>query len=191
MEIIMKNGQVALALAGGYILGRAHKMRWALALAGATAAGKGLGAGRIAAGAAKSPELARLTQDLRGQLATAGRKAAVATASNRIDSLSDRLQSRAESLRTKPGAEEPEEPEDEAGAEEPEEPEDEADADEPDAYEESDDEEADDEEPDDEESEKSEKKQATAKKRAPARKTSSRQPQKKAAGRSTRRNGGR
>jgi hypothetical protein len=160
----MKNGQVALALTAGYALGRTHKMRWALALAGITAAGKGLGAGRLAAGAAKSPELSRLTQDVRSQLMSAGRKAVVATASNRIDSLSDRLQSRAESLRAKPDTEETEEPEepDEAA----EEAEDEEDTDETEADEEVEEDQA-------------------PKKRAPAKKTSSRAPRKKTSSRSS------
>jgi hypothetical protein len=151
-------------LTAGYALGRTHKMRWALALAGITAAGKGLGAGRLAAGAAKSPELSRLTQDVRSQLMSAGRKAVVATASNRIDSLSDRLQSRAESLRAKPDTEETEEPEepDEAA----EEAEDEEDTDETEADEEVEEDQA-------------------PKKRAPAKKTSSRAPRKKTSSRSS------
>ncbi|WP_406301312.1 hypothetical protein OHA61_01600 [Streptomyces sp. NBC_00885] len=163
----MKNGQVALALTAGYALGRTHKMRWALALAGITAAGRGMGAGRLAAGAAKSPELSRLTHDVRDQLMSAGRKAVVATASNRIDSLSDRLQSRAESLRTKPEAEETEEDEE---PEEIEETEDEEDADERDMDEEAEEEQA-------------------PKKRAPAKKTSSRAPRKKTSSRSSQRSG--
>jgi hypothetical protein len=163
----MKNGQVALALTAGYALGRTHKMRWALALAGITAAGKGLGAGRLAAGAAKSPELSRLTQDVRSQLMSAGRKAVVATASNRIDSLSDRLQSRAESLRAKPDTEETEEPEEpDEAAEEAEEAEDEEDTDETEADEEVEEDQA-------------------PKKRAPAKKTSSRAPRKKTSSRSS------
>ncbi|MEU3920057.1 hypothetical protein [Streptomyces sp. NPDC029004] len=163
----MKNGQVALALTAGYALGRTHKMRWALALAGITAAGRGLGAGRLAAGAAKSPELSRLTHDVRDQLMSAGRKAVVATASNRIDSLSDRLQSRAESLRAKPEAEETEEDEE---PEDIEETEDEEDADERDVDEEAEEEQA-------------------PKKRAPAKKTSSRAPR-KTSSRSSQRSGG-
>ncbi|TQK42651.1 hypothetical protein FBY35_4079 [Streptomyces sp. SLBN-118] len=161
----MKNGQVALALTAGYALGRTHKMRWALALAGITAAGRGMGAGRLAAGAAKSPELSRLTHDVREQLMSAGRKAVVATASNRMDSLSDRLQSRTESLRVKPEAEETEE------SEEPE-----------------DREETPDEEDTEEEDEGAEEEQAP-KKRAPAKKTSSSSPRKKPSGASSRRSG--
>ncbi|WP_405605017.1 hypothetical protein OG741_36680 [Streptomyces sp. NBC_01410] len=167
----MKNGQVALALTAGYALGRTHKMRWALALAGITAAGRGMGAGRLAAGAAKSPELSRLTHDVRDQLMSAGRKAVVATASNRIDSLSDRLQSRAESLRTKPEAEETEEDEEPEEIEETEDEEDEEDADERDMDDEAEEEQA-------------------PKKRAPAKKTSGRAPRKKTSSRSSQRSGG-
>ncbi|MCZ4507359.1 hypothetical protein O3Q52_03880 [Streptomyces sp. ActVer] len=118
----MKNGQVALALAGGYFLGRAHKMRWALALAG-MAAGSRLrpGGGGAATKLLKSPEINKLTQTVRNELLSAGKTAAVAAAGSRIDSLSDRMQRRASSLRAGPEAEEPEDNEEEPRDEEEEE----------------------------------------------------------------------
>ena len=104
------NGQVGLALAGGYLMGRRHKMRLALTLAG-MAAGRRLASGRPTAGLgqAKSSELGKLTKEVRGQLVSAGRTAAVSAASQRIDALSDRLEARATSLRAAPGESEAEE----------------------------------------------------------------------------------
>jgi hypothetical protein len=110
----MKNARVALAFAGGYLFGRGHRVRSALALAG-VAAGKRLASGRAPAGAEqlKSTELGRLAREVRGQLMSAGRTAAMSAASNRIDSLSDRLEKRASSLRSGPDgakAEKPQKP---------------------------------------------------------------------------------
>jgi hypothetical protein len=115
----MNNSQVALAVGTGYLLGRMRKKRLMLTLAG-LAAGKRLSgtdmAGELLKGA---PGVGGLADNVREQLLSAGKRAAVAAASSRIDELSDRLQSRAASLRTRPGkaeqaAEEPpEEPEEE------------------------------------------------------------------------------
>lgn len=101
----MKNAQAALALATGYLLGRSHKGRLALALAG-MAAGRRLRAAGGGHGAEllKSPEVNRLVEDVRGQLFDAGRAAAVHAAGRRIDSLSDRLEQRTAALRSVPGA---------------------------------------------------------------------------------------
>jgi len=57
---------------------------------------------RTPLGAAGGP-LEKLTGDLRSQLIDAGKSVAMAAASDRIDSLSDKLQERAESMRA-PGA---------------------------------------------------------------------------------------
>ena len=100
----MKNITVAAALGAGYLLGRSHKTKLALALAG-VAAGKRLKAGAGPTGRAgellkSSPQVEELIESLRGELVEAGKKAAVAAASKRVDSLSDRLQQRADSLRT-------------------------------------------------------------------------------------------
>jgi outer membrane biosynthesis protein TonB len=119
----MKNGQVPVALASAYLLGRSHKMRWALPLAG-IAAGSRLrpGGGGIGANLLKSPEINKLTQTLRDELLSAGKTAAVAAVGSRIDSLSDRMQRRASSLRAGPEAEEPPDEEEEPRGEEEEEP---------------------------------------------------------------------
>ncbi|WP_286253833.1 hypothetical protein [Streptomyces graminofaciens] len=119
----MKNGQVSVALASAYLLGRSHKMRWALPLAG-IAAGSRLrpGGGGIGANLLKSPEINKLTQTLRDELLSAGKTAAVAAVGSRIDSLSDRMQRRASSLRAGPEAEEPPDEEEEPRGEEEEEP---------------------------------------------------------------------
>lgn len=95
----MKSGvPIMLGIAGGYLLGRSRKMKWALVIGG-------LVAGKRAGGMAgellgSSPELSKLTNDVRGRLLEAGRSAAMAAASNRLDSFSDRLHERAESLVT-------------------------------------------------------------------------------------------
>ncbi|TLS44530.1 hypothetical protein FE633_19695 [Streptomyces montanus] len=99
------NGQVGLAFASGYLMGRNHRMRLALTLAG-VAAGKRLVSGQAPAGLGqvKSSELGKITHEVRSQLVSAGRTAAVSAASQRIDALSDRLEARATSLRAVPGA---------------------------------------------------------------------------------------
>ncbi|MDT0541685.1 hypothetical protein [Streptomyces lonegramiae] len=95
------NGQVALAFTSGYLFGRGHRMRSALALAGLTA-GRRLVAGRGAMGPQQlsSSELGKLSHEVRDQLMAAGRSAAMSAASHRIDALSDRLEQRAEALRS-------------------------------------------------------------------------------------------
>ncbi|MGA5701477.1 hypothetical protein [Peterkaempfera bronchialis] len=114
----MNNGQVALAVGASYLLGRLHKARWALALAG-VAAGRRLRSGKGAGGLLKAPaQLGELAGTVRGQLLSAGKKAAVAAASSQIDKLSDRLEDRAASLRSGPGRPEADQ---EAEDEEPEE----------------------------------------------------------------------
>jgi hypothetical protein len=95
------NGQVALAFTSGYLFGRGHRMRSALALAGLTA-GRRLVLGRGVMGPiqGKSSELGKLSHEVRDQLVAAGRSAAMSAASHRIDALSDRLEQRAEALRS-------------------------------------------------------------------------------------------
>ncbi|MEU3498840.1 hypothetical protein ABZ747_35805 [Kitasatospora cineracea] len=137
----MKNSKLAAAVVGGYFLGRWHKARWALALAG-LAAGKristnpGVLIGQLLE---SSPQLRGLVDEMRGDLTEAGKNAVVAAASNRMGSLTDRLQQQTEAVRDRTAArdrdeesddsepdEETEEPEDEEPEdEEPEEPEDE------------------------------------------------------------------
>src|SRR3954447_15660248 len=72
--------RVALGVAGGYFLGRTKKMKLALALAGMAAGKRAGGPGQLLAQGTKllgqSPELSRLTDELRGRLLDAGKGAA-------------------------------------------------------------------------------------------------------------------
>ncbi|MGW3565154.1 hypothetical protein ACWDSL_14910 [Streptomyces sp. NPDC000941] len=107
----MKNIQAALVFTGGYLVGRTHKMRWAITLAGLTAGRRLLSGGDVAdGGQAKSPGLGRLGQELRGELMAAGRSAAISTISNRMNSMSDALGEWALALRPGPNGQEPDEP---------------------------------------------------------------------------------
>jgi hypothetical protein len=100
----MKCGsQIAVGIVGGYLLGRSHKTRLAVLMALAAAAGRlpvdpGDLLRRTPLGAEGGP-LDKLTGDLRGQLVDAGKSVAMAAASSRIDSLSDKLQQRADRMR--------------------------------------------------------------------------------------------
>ncbi|MFF0816681.1 hypothetical protein ACFYVR_16240 [Rhodococcus sp. NPDC003318] len=90
---------LAAGVGAGYVLGRTHRMKLALMLAGGALTGRlPTGPGGLmkqATGAlGSSTELGRLTESVRGELAGAARAAAVAAAANRIDALSDRLQHR-------------------------------------------------------------------------------------------------
>src|SRR5579859_7826465 len=116
----MKTGaQVGLAVAAGYVFGRYHKGKWALALA-AMGAGKKLPGpqGAILEQGKKllgsTPVVGHLTEEVRGQLVEAGRTAVMAAASRRIDSFSDALRDRSELMRGTGGTRaDREEPEDE------------------------------------------------------------------------------
>ncbi|MFD7844755.1 hypothetical protein ACFV4K_17685 [Nocardia sp. NPDC059764] len=94
----MKGGtRIAIGVGIGYILGRTRKMRFALSLAGAAMAKRssGMPAEVLERGTSllkSSPELAELTDTVRGELVGAVRSAAVTAASNRIDALNTRLQ---------------------------------------------------------------------------------------------------
>lgn len=101
----MKAGpQIATAVVVGYALGRTRKMKLAIAI-GSMMAGRRLttnpgeiferGIERIAS----SPQASRLTGELRDQLLNAVKAAAVATASNKIESLGDSISKRAQDLR--------------------------------------------------------------------------------------------
>src|SRR3569833_2851048 len=98
----MKCGsQMAVAVVGGYVLGRSRKTRLAMLLALMAAAG-----GKLPVGPEdllrKPPlggQLDKLTGELRSHLVDADVSVAMMAASSRIDSLSDRLQERAETMR--------------------------------------------------------------------------------------------
>ncbi|MFD4206918.1 hypothetical protein ACFWRG_13110 [Micromonospora tulbaghiae] len=104
----MKSGsRVALAVGFGYLLGRRKKMRTALTLAAAVAAGrasrrpggvKQFGADLMAA----NPQLRNLG-GLGAPLVAAGRAAATAAAGNGIDAVGGRLREGAGALRRKSG----------------------------------------------------------------------------------------
>lgn len=107
--------QAALALGFGYVLGRRRKFRRAVIVAGAMATG---GAGALGSTAMRrgakvlgssdaigkvAPQLGGIGDAVRGQLLNAGKTAAIAVVSNRIEALSDSLHQRAEAVRD-PGA---------------------------------------------------------------------------------------
>jgi hypothetical protein len=88
--------RLAMGVGIGYILGRSRKMRVALALAAAGATGKlgspGALLSRGKSVLAGSPEVAKLTERMRGELVDAVKAATMAAATNRIDSPSNRIQ---------------------------------------------------------------------------------------------------
>ncbi|NIH80586.1 hypothetical protein [Amycolatopsis viridis] len=94
----MKAGaRVAAGVGLGYLLGRSKKMRLALMIAAAGATGKtGVTPGKLLQqGLGKlgeTPELSQLTGVARDQLINAAKAAAVTAASQRIESLTERLQ---------------------------------------------------------------------------------------------------
>lgn len=110
------------ALAGGYLLGRSKKMRLAVTMAGLLAGRKlDLSSGELlergAALVQNSPELSRLSDQVRGKLLEAAKAAAVAAASNRLNSVSDTLRDRSGGSRALAGPEDEAEVEAEAEAE--------------------------------------------------------------------------
>jgi len=112
----MKGGmQAALALGVGYVLGRRPKMRRAAILAAAAATGGLGGLGGMALKRATrvlgstealgkfAPQLGELADTVRSDLMDAGKAAATAAVTGRIESLTDSLHERAELVRD-PGA---------------------------------------------------------------------------------------
>ena len=101
----MNNGaRLGLAVAAGYLLGRLHKMKWALAAAALAGRGKlPSGPGGLVQQGAKlltsSPEFTKLTDEMKGRLVDAGKAAAVAVVSSKIDSLSEGLRQRSDAMR--------------------------------------------------------------------------------------------
>ena len=108
----MKGGtQAALALGVGYVLGRRRKMRMATVMAAAAATGGlgGLGGAALRRGVKMlgstealgkfAPQLGELADTVRGDLMDAGKAAATAAVTNRIESLTDSLHERAELVR--------------------------------------------------------------------------------------------
>ena len=98
----MKCGaRVALGVAGGYFLGRTKKMKLALMLAGMAAGKQAGGPGALLSQGKNllnaSPELSRLSDELKGRLLDAGKGAALAVATRQVESLTDRVAGRVES----------------------------------------------------------------------------------------------
>lgn len=113
----MKGGtRAALALGVGYILGRRRKMRLTTMLAIGTATGgiRGVGGTAIQRGLKMlgstealgkvAPQLGEIADTVRGDLLDAGKAAAVAAATNRIESLTDSLHGHAQRIREPAGA---------------------------------------------------------------------------------------
>ncbi|HKR71053.1 MAG TPA: hypothetical protein VJT16_19595 [Streptosporangiaceae bacterium] len=108
----MKGGtQTGIALAVGYALGRRHKLRMAAMLAIAASSGGlgALGSAALKRGASMgvgggllgkvTPEVGGIAGKIRGELINAGKAAAVAMVSNRVESISDSLHQRADTIR--------------------------------------------------------------------------------------------
>ena len=100
---LMGGGKLALAVVGGYLLGRTKKMKLAIMLGGALA-GKKISTdpaallGQVTKLVSASPELQRLDSAVRGRLLEAGKDAALAVASSRMEALTDSLVDRVENL---------------------------------------------------------------------------------------------
>jgi hypothetical protein len=108
----MKAGaQIALALGVGYILGRRRKMRLATMLAAGAATGGAARLGPVVMkqgakvlsktdiAGALGPQVTEIVNTVRGELLDAAKGAAAAAVTSRIDSLSDNLHERAETLK--------------------------------------------------------------------------------------------
>ncbi|MDQ4117357.1 MAG: hypothetical protein M3235_10415, partial [Actinomycetota bacterium] len=95
--------KIGMAVVGGYVLGRTRKAKLAIML-GSALAGRRLDlspSGLLSQGSkvvSASPELGKLSDAVRGRLLDAGKQAAVAAASNRLESLTDSLVNRVENL---------------------------------------------------------------------------------------------
>jgi len=119
--------RIAAAVAGGYLLGRTKKLKLAITV-GSMLAGQRISTNPrelLRQGAQlieSNPELAKLSDQVRSQLLQALRAAAVSTAGESMNQLSDAIHNRTERLAVTQGQNESgeEEPEDESGEEEPE-----------------------------------------------------------------------
>ncbi|MFI1120911.1 hypothetical protein ACH4VS_06905 [Streptomyces hygroscopicus] len=116
----MTNGKIAVAITGGYLLGRTKKAKLAVGL-GMLLAGKkiALDPQQLKKALAETPLLSGLNGQVRKELADATRQAATKAVSDRVNGLADALHERTAALRGG-GAEErgeDEEPAEEEGAE--------------------------------------------------------------------------
>ena len=133
---------LALGLAGGYLLGRTRKAKIALAVASYVLGKRqGLSPQHLLTEGLKklneTPEFARLNEQLRGELMSAGRSVVTAAANRSLDSLSDSLRDRTAALSSQDEEDDEDQDEGEGEGEEPEdrregeEPEDEGEGEEP------------------------------------------------------------
>jgi len=106
--MIMKDGvRIGLAVGLGYLLGRTGKGRLALMLLGVGATRR---LGKNPAALVKegvdvlgsSPEVKTLTETVRGRLVEAGKAAAVSAVSNRVDTLTGKIEERTGALTSSP-----------------------------------------------------------------------------------------
>lgn len=102
--LIMKSApQIAMAVAVGYVLGRSRKMKLAITAAGVMAGRRFADPKELLAKGGKlvdaSPELQKLTGEARARLLDAAKAAAMAAATNKIESIGDNLTKRAAELR--------------------------------------------------------------------------------------------
>lgn len=93
------NAKIGIAIAGGYLLGRTKKGKAALSIALWVGASRlGIRPGQLARDGlqrlAAVPQVAAIGTQLRGPVAAAGRKAALATLESRIDRVADSLHER-------------------------------------------------------------------------------------------------
>lgn len=135
--------RVGAALAAGYLLGRFRKLRLALivgsAMSNKSVRSSGLALlDRTTGGLTASPGVQKIGRQVTTQLADAGRSAAIALASSRIDRLSDQLNERSARLRGELPDLPADEPADEPTDEPADEPQDEAEDDYDDARDERD-----------------------------------------------------
>lgn len=121
---MMTNGKIAVAITGGYLLGRTKKAKLAIGL-GMLLAGKKitLDPQQLARAVADSPLLSGLNAQARKELTGAAKKAATSALSTRMNGLADSLHDRTLSLRGEAGDDdgedrEDEEPEDDEPADE-------------------------------------------------------------------------
>ncbi|GAB3695459.1 hypothetical protein [Saccharopolyspora tripterygii] len=112
----MSKVQIATAVAVGYALGRTRRMKLAL-MAGGVLLGRRVKSPTDLLSKAGSAVPTELTGTLRDRLVDAARSAAVAAASDKIDSLGDDLSERAAKIRA--GKEEPEPAEQDESEDEP------------------------------------------------------------------------
>ncbi len=98
-----KSSTMALTIAAGYLLGRRHKLRMAALLAATEAAGSVRSGGKLLSSPQVldklPPEAAKIAGLVRSDLAQAGKAAAQAAVSSRIEGLTSALYDRADAVR--------------------------------------------------------------------------------------------